>query len=498
MKNNHFITAMVAAVIASIISIAAYHFIFGDQLKTVQAEAVSPAFQASYYPSGNAAPEAPFDFSQAAEKVIPAVVHITNTQEAVASNQGSRGNQQIPEFFRDFFGDQFRGSPQQGPRVGMGSGVIISSDGYIVTNNHVVADADELDVLLTDNRVYRAEVIGTDPTTDIALIKVNEKNLPSIPIANSNDLKVGQWVMAAGNPLGVLNSTVTAGIISALGRNIGILNNEDRTSIESFIQTDAAVNPGNSGGALVNLNGDLVGINTAIASQTGAYSGYAFAVPSNIVKKVISDLKEYGKVQRGFLGVSIIDVSAGLAKQRNLDVNRGVLVDSLTEGGSAKAAGIKRGDVIVKVDEVTIYKNADLLAYVGSKSPGDKVEVTVDRAGKELSFDMTLKARDGATAITSKERSTTFDELGAEFQEVPKDEAAKLNIDGGVQVTRTYPGKFKQQGIRSGFIITGVANKKVKSLDDLSDVLKSEGGGVLVQGIYPDQPNEVQYYGIGL
>lgn len=492
MKNNNIVIAMVAAVIASIISIAAYHFIFREQLRTVKVETTSPAFQTSYYPSGNAAPEAPFDFSFAAEKVTPAVVHITNTQEAVANNQ------QIPEFFRDFFGDQFRGQQQGRPRIGMGSGVIISSDGYIVTNNHVVADADELNVLLTDNRTYTANVIGTDPTTDLALIKIDEEDLPSIPLANSDDLKVGQWVMAAGNPLGVLNSTVTAGIISALGRSIGILRNEEGTAIESFIQTDAAINRGNSGGALVNLNGDLVGINTAIASQTGAYTGYAFAVPSNIVKKVVSDLKEYGSVQRGFLGVSIIEVSAGLAEQRDLDVNRGVLVDSLTPDGSAKAAGIQKGDVIIGVDDNDIYKMSELLSYVARKRPGDKVSVTVNRDGEEMSFDMTLKARDGSTTIASNERGVAFDELGAEFQEVSEEEAAELNIEGGVQVARTYPGKFRQQGIRPGFIITGIANKPVQSVEDISEIIEDEEGGVLVQGIYPDEPNELQYYGIGL
>lgn len=496
MKNNILVTALVAAIMASIISIAAYHFVFREQMKTVKVETASPAFQASYYASGNAAPDVPFDFSLAAEKVTPAVVHITNTQEAVVQNDQY---EQIPEFFRDFFGDQFRGAPQQrGPRVGMGSGAIISEDGYIVTNNHVVADAAELDVLLTDNRRYRATVIGTDPTTDLALIKIDEEGLPYINFASSDDLKVGQWVMAAGNPLGILNSTVTAGIISALGRNIGILQTEDRSAIESFIQTDAAVNQGNSGGPLVNINGDIIGINTAIVSPTGAYSGYAFAVPSNIVKKVVSDLKEYGTVQRGFLGVEIMEVNPTMAEERDLEVNRGVLVNSLVDNGSAKAAGIEEGDVITKVDDKNVYGSSDLLSYIGRKRPGDKVEVTVNRDGKEMTFNMTLKARDGSAELASRERNAALDELGAEFQEVSKEEAQKLNIPGGVKVTRTYPGKFRQQGIRPGFIITGIANLPIKSLDDLTKIVQEAEGGVLIQGIYPDEPGEIKYYGVGL
>lgn len=493
MKNNNIVTALVAALIASMISIAAYHFVFKEQIRTVKVETASPAFQASYSPSGNAAPDVPFDFSLAAEKVTPAVVHITNTQAPVARNEQY---EQIPEFFRDLFGDRM--PPQQGPRVGMGSGVIISNDGYIVTNNHVVADAAELDVLLTNNRRYRATVIGTDPTTDLALIKIDEKDLPYLNLANSDDLKVGQWVMAAGNPLGFLNSTVTAGIISALGRNIGILQTEDRSAIESFIQTDAAVNQGNSGGALVNINGDLIGINTAIISHTGAYSGYAFAVPSNIVKKVVGDLKEFGSVQRGFLGVEIIEVNANMAEERNLDVTRGVLVNSLVADGSAKAAGIKEGDIITKVDDKNVYKTSDLLSYIGRKRPGDKVKVTVNRDGKERTFDMTLKARDGSTELASRERNATFDELGADFQEVTAEEAQQLNISGGIKVTRTYPGKFRQQGIRPGFIITHIANLPVKSVDDLAKIVQDAKGGVLIQGIYPDEPSEIKYYGVGL
>ncbi len=493
MKNN-VLTALFAAIIGSLITLAAYYFILKDQVKTVRVEsAASPAYNASYFSTAKEAAEAPFDFTFAAEKVTPSVVHITSTQQATAR---SEQYQQIPEFFREFFGDRFQGAPEQGPRVGVGSGVIISTDGYIVTNNHVVANADELDVVLTDNRRYRANVVGTDPTTDLALLKIDEEDLPYLSLANSDDLKVGQWVMAAGNPFGYLNSTVTSGIISALGRNINIL--QDQYAIESFIQTDAAVNPGNSGGALVNINGDLIGINTAIASPTGAYTGYAFAVPSNIVKKVVEDLKDYGTVQRGFLGVMIREVDATVAEENNLDFTRGVLVDSVIADGSAIAAGIEEGDVIIKVDERTVNTTSDLLSYIGRKRPGDQVDVTIIRDGKENSFNMTLKARDGSTELAARERSTAFEELGAEFQNLTKEEAQELNLSGGVKVTRTYPGKLRQQGVRPGFIITGIANKPVRSIEDLSEVVEGEKGGVLIEGVYPDAPGEVQYYGIGL
>lgn len=497
MKNN-IITALLAAVIGSLLTLAAYHFAFKEQVKTVRVEtATSPAYNASYRTSAAVA-EAPFDFSIAAEKVTPAVVHITNTQEA--STVQNDQLQQIPEFFRDFFGDQFGGQQQRGPRVGVGSGVLISSDGYIVSNNHVVADADGLDVVLTDNRRYRATVIGTDPTTDLALIKIDEKALPYITLANSDDVKVGQWVLAAGNPFGTLTSTVTAGIVSALGRSIGILRNEERTSIESFIQTDAAVNPGNSGGALVDLDGNLVGINTAIASPTGAYSGYSFAVPSNIVKKVVGDLREFGTVQRGFLGINIVEVNASIAEERNLNVNRGVLVEKLVDNGSAKAAGLKEGDVITKVGNKNVYTNSDLLSYVGGKRPGDEVKVTVIRDGSEKEFTMKLKTREGGNTLAAKksESSSALKSLGADFQPLKKEEAQELNLQGGVKVTRTYPGKLRQQGIRPGFIITGVANKPVRNLDDLNKIVQNEKGGVLIEGVYPDQPRETQYYGIGL
>ncbi len=490
MKN--ILTTVFAAVFASVITLVAYTYFVKDD-RVFQVDSTNePAFV--NYVTEPSSTMAPFDFTAAAEKVTPAVVHITSVQQSASA---SNNMEQIPEFFRDFFGDRFDQSPQQrGPRKGSGSGVMISSDGYIVSNNHVVADADELTVVLTDNRSYSAQVIGTDPTTDLALIKIDDEDLPFLSFANSDEVKVGEWVMAAGNPLSYLNSTVTAGIVSAKGRNIGILRNE--TSIESFIQTDAAVNPGNSGGALVNVDGNLIGINTAIASQTGSYIGYSFAVPSNIAKKVVEDLKEYGTVQRGFLGVSIVGITPAVAKEYDLDLNQGVLVREVVEEGSAQEAGIEKGDIIVKVDEKKILRNSDLLSYIGRKRPGDQVMVTVNRDGKEKTFDMTLKTRGGETKLVKAQRGEMFDQLGAEFTELSEEQLDELGISGGVQVSKIYAGKLRQQEIKNGFIVTRIANQPIRSLDDLDEALGNEKGGVLIEGIYPDDPEENQFFGIGL
>ncbi|MEL7063382.1 MAG: trypsin-like peptidase domain-containing protein, partial [Bacteroidota bacterium] len=299
------------------------------------------------------APMEQLDFTEPAATVMPAVVHITSTQLR------SKSNQQVPDIFKDFFGDNFGQGfeGRQRPSIGSGSGVIISDDGFIVTNNHVIDNADDIEVSLNDNRTYKAEVIGTDPSTDLALLKIEGEALPTLALANSDETKVGQWVLAIGNPFN-LNSTVTAGIISAKGRNINIL--KDQAAIESFIQTDAAVNPGNSGGALVDLNGNLIGINTAIASPTGSYSGYSFAIPSNLMRKVVTDLMEYGTVQRGYLGVMIRSVDGNLAKDNDLTITEGVYIDSLIENSAAEKAGIKKGDVVVGVEGIRVKNAAEL------------------------------------------------------------------------------------------------------------------------------------------
>src|SRR6187431_1132341 len=378
---KRFGTLFLAAVLGSVSTIATFEWIDKDDNKGTNVEYLAsvPASKVAYKVDENGEVVA-LDFTTAAEKVMPAVVHIRSTQDSPRRDE----QEQYLDPFRDFFGPR----APQGPSQSSGSGVIINAEGYIVTNNHVVQDADVVEVTLYDNRNYKAEVIGTDPDTDLALVKINEKGLPSLSFVDSDKAKVGEWVLAVGNPYN-LNSTVTAGIISAKGRNINILNRnsgEGSTAIESFIQTDAAINPGNSGGALVNLSGGLLGINTAIASPTGSYSGYGFAVPANIVSKITEDLIQFGAVQRGWLGVSIGSVNSQLAKEFDLQVREGAYISGFAEKSSAKESGLKEGDVVVKIDETPIRTSTALIEYIGRHRPGDKVNMVINRKGKELTL----------------------------------------------------------------------------------------------------------------
>ena len=360
----------------------------------------------------------------------------------------------------------------------------------------MVADADELSVTLNDHEIYDAEVIGTDPSTDVALIKIKANDLPAIDFFNSDQIKVGEWVVAVGNPFN-LESTVTAGIVSAKARNINIM--QDKTPIESFIQTDAAINPGNSGGALVNLQGQLVGINSAIASPTGAYAGYGFAIPSNIVRKVVSDLKEYGVVQRGFIGAMIRNIDGNLAKDKGLTSTVGVYVDSLTANSSAAEAGIKVGDVIIAADGVQTPTSPKLLEMIGRHRPGEQVDLTVRRKGEEKNIAVTLKNREGNTDVIKKEApSEIMAKLGASFEPLSNQEAKQLDLDGGLKVTDITNGKLANQtDIQEGFIVTKVDGKEVSSVEDLTRILDHKKGGVLIEGRYPNSP-ETYYFGLGL
>lgn len=448
---------------------------------------------------------APLDFTQTAEKVVSAVVHIRSAQTFSGREGMPNDLRQLPDPFRDFFGDpennpffRFENPQGRGPqvRVGSGSGVIIDKGGYIVTNNHVVADADDLEVTLYDNRTFKASVVGTDPSTDLALIQIKAEGLPTLPLVNSDNVKVGEWVLAVGNPMG-LNSTVTAGIVSAKARNINIL--REQFAVESFIQTDAAINPGNSGGALVNLEGGLIGINTAIASPTGAYAGYGFAVPANIVSKVVEDLLQYGVVQRGVLGVMIRSVDGNLAKEKGLEVTRGAYVDSLLENSAAAAAGIKPGDVVVEVEGRPINSSPELQEMIARYRPGDKVQLKVDRAGKQKAFQVVLNNRQGSTALVEKpEQKDALSMLGAEFEPLNSDAARRLDIEGGVKVTKLYAGKLrKYTDMREGFIITRVDGRPVKSAEELAGALEGKSGGVMLEGVYEDVPG-VRYYAFGM
>lgn len=436
----------------------------------------------------------PLDFTATAEKVTTAVVHIRSTQSASART----GETQYFNPFREFFG------PDAGPRMELrpsqstGSGVIINENGYIVTNNHVVKDAEIVEVTLSDNRTYKAEVVGTDPDTDIAVIKVAQDGLPHLAFVNSDNAKVGQWVLAVGNPFN-LNSTVTAGIISAKGRNIHIIDRnteQGNTAIESFIQTDAAINPGNSGGALVDLSGGLLGINTAIASPTGAYSGYGFAVPSNIVSKIVEDLLNYGVVQRGWLGVSIASVNNDLVKEHDLAVHEGAYVSAFAENSAAKDAGIKEGDVVVKIDGSPILSSSALIEYIGRHRPGDKINITVNRKGKEIPYDVTLKNRDGGVKAVKMEERIGLAALNMQVEEVDPVVLKKLDLKNGVRVKSIGNGKIaRYTDIREGFIITKVNETPVGSPKALNEIFKKtkEGDIVTLSGTYEDFPREFLY-----
>ena len=399
------------------------------------------------------------DFTRAAEKTVGAVVGITNKQ--MQQQRQNYGGMNDP-FFDFFFGQ--RAPRQQQPQssdpapVGSGSGVIISSDGYIVTNNHVIDRADEITVTLNDRRQFTATLIGTDPTTDIALLKIDAKDLPTVAIGQSDALKVGEWVLAVGNPFN-LTSTVTAGIVSAKARSLGM--SGQKLGIESFIQTDAAVNPGNSGGALVNTAGELVGINTAIYSQTGNYAGYSFAVPSSIVSKVVTDLKQYGTVQRALLGIMGGDVNAQVVEEKELKVNEGVYVSEVTKDGAAEEAGVKADDVITAINGVNVQSMAQLQEQIARFRPGDKVKVTVNRKGDVKSFTCTLKNSKGNTEVIQKKG---IDALGCTFKNLSSQELYNYGVRSGVQIAKLEQGGlFYKAGLREKMVIVKINDQPVKS-----------------------------------
>lgn len=432
------------------------------------------------------------NFVASAQMVTPAVVHV---RSSVTVTQGQRGTDPFEEFF-GFRSPDRSPSPREGRSSG--SGVIISADGYIVTNNHVIENATRIDISLEDNSRYTARVIGTDPTTDLALLKIEASDLPFVRFGDSDKTRVGEWVLAVGNPFD-LTSTVTAGIISAKARNIGILRDlENNLQIESFLQTDAVVNPGNSGGALVNLAGELIGINTAIASRTGTFNGYAFAVPSSIVKKVMDDLLEFGTVQRGLLGVQIRDVSPELeeALGEKFNVARGVYVVDVNEGSGGQEAGLTKGDIIIGVDGSETYNVAQLQEMVARKRPGDKVDVKYLRKGKEFTTTATLKNLSGDTKIIRKELPKRVTFGGMTFEDVKADIKTKLKLNGGATIIAIENEAWKKSGAKVGFIITSVIGTdgryRITGADDLSQILEdSKGEEVVILGVYP---NGQEYY----
>ena len=429
------------------------------------------------------------DFTLVSEITVNAVVHIRTKYE--------RRSAEYDDFFSDPFREFFFGPRQRTPQRPMeatGSGVIISSDGYIVTNNHVVAEADVIEVTLNNNTIYEAVIIGRDPTTDLALIKIDESGLPYLTFGDSDEVRVGEWVLAVGNPFN-LTSTVTAGIVSAKGRNINILGGN--TAIESFIQTDAAVNRGNSGGALVNTQGDLIGINAAIASTTGSFAGYSFAIPSNIASKVVEDLIEHGEVQRGLLGVVIRELNSREAAEKGLDRHQGAYVEEVQENSAGKEAGLREGDVIIGIDGQSIRNPSELLETLGRKRPGDEVNVTYYRGGREQQAKAKLKNIYGEQSLVTREDVSVIDNLGARFEPVPEADLRRLNIEHGVRVTGVERGKLiASAGIRDGFIITHLDNEPVSSPQELTRMIRAKSGGILIEGVYPN--GRRGYYGIGV
>ena len=484
------------ALVSAVVTYGTYKMI--DQ-PAAPLEEYSEAFdQANYQPVAytSRAANVP-DFTEAAERSVHAVVHIRSKVVVAAQQQ-----QQYVDPFEFFFGGSPRGRQQpQQPRVqeGMGSGVIIAADGYIMTNNHVIDGADEIIVTLNDNRTFDAKLVGTDPSTDIALLKIEAKALPFIPFGSSDDLKVGEWVLAVGNPFN-LTSTVTAGIVSAKGRgNVFGARQGQEMKIESFIQTDAAVNPGNSGGALVNTAGELIGINTAIYSETGNYAGYSFAVPVSIAAKVAKDLKEFGEVQRAILGISIVNVTAELAVKEGLDVIEGVYVGAFADRSSAKEAGVERGDVITAVDGTKVKNVSELQDQISRHRPGEKVTLTIKRGKDEEKITVELRNMQGGTAVV---KDAGLEVLGAAFKPVSDDMMRKYGISNGVVVTGVSDGKFEEVGIEKGYIILQINNYRVSSADDIEKVIeqitkgRSDDQGLFIKGFYPN--GKTRYYAIDL
>lgn len=485
MKTRHVILTAVIAVISSVTTLFVFdRFNSNDGLYASGGPASPFQYANATFP---VAPNgmAPVDFTYSAALTTPSVVHVKTTYKQSTTSYGGSN-----DLLRQFFGDDFYWDGPAQQQQASGSGVIVSEDGYIATNYHVVKNADEIEVVFYDKHKITATLVATDASTDIALLKVDMKDLPAIRMGNSDSVRVGDWVMAVGNPFD-LASTVTAGIVSAKGRKIDILGENASTPIESFIQTDAAVNPGNSGGALVNLRGELIGINTAIATPTGTFAGYSFAVPVNIVKKVIKDLKSYGVVQRAYLGVEV-DITK--------DDMQGVYVSNVVDGSGAAEGGIKVGDLITHINNAPISSFPELQEQLSKYGPGEKVNVSILRNKERKNLVVLLKNQKGNTEIIKRETNAVIASLGIETEELSGQESAYYEVDGGVKITGIKSGEImKQTRIQTGFVITGVDEEKVTNYNDLAKILRDkEGKNVIIEGFYPSFPNKIYNYGLSL
>ena len=472
-------------------SAGTYSYTPTGALANVQDSVKIPSNYAKFFEAGKSA--GPADFVDAASAAIPATVHIKTKTVRAVSNNLPRKNP-FSDLFgidpNDFFGDRSRSMPE----MGSGSGVIISEDGYIVTNNHVVDGADEVTVTLSNKKSFKAKVVATDPSTDLAVVKVDAKGLPFLLYGNSDEIKVGQWVLAVGYPLS-LETTVTAGIVSAKGRSIDINSRQSVAPVESFIQTDAAVNPGNSGGPLINPQGQLMGINSAIASPTGSYAGYSFTIPVNIVKKVVTDLIKYGTTQRAYLGIEYArdNLTDDQKKEKGIkDDVEGVYILNVKSNGAAFAAGLKEGDLITKLNGIQVNTGSELVGQIAIYRPGDKIKITFERDGKENETVVTLMNNVGNLDVV---KNSAFDKLGAELQPLQKTDAAKLNVKGGIVVTSiSEKGLFAKTRMEEGFVILKVNGQQVSSVDDFRKIVEATGTGSLkLEGVYPGYDGSFTY-----
>ncbi len=494
MQKKAILWSVLLSILASGATIFATNHFSSTQSKESSNLSTSSNNNADYYFTSHAQSASLPDFTPAAEKGVAAVVNV-EIHKAISQSNGRSGGGMSP--FEYFFGPQQPQTPQQRgggqegdgsmQRVGGGSGVILSSDGYIITNNHVIDGADKITVTTYVGDRYEAELVGTDPSTDIALLKIEaDEPLQFLTFGNSQNLKIGEWVLAVGNPFG-LNSTVTAGIVSALGRSLGVMS-ASQMGIESFIQTDAIVNPGNSGGALITTDGSLVGINTLIKSNTGTYVGYSFAVPANIAQKVVSDIKEFGIVQRALLGISMQEISADwlemFGEEHDLSEREGVFIAEVSPGGAAEISGVEKGDVLLAIDDVEVSTPSEVQEIIAGRRPGDKVKISIKRDGNTKHFNITLRNRRGGEDLVSPTDVDVLKELGGELAEIGQRTKEELEINGGLQVYGIKPdGLLAKSSIKVGFIITAINDIAIASLSDLNKV---EGTITSISGIYPN------------
>jgi serine protease Do len=485
MKFKHILTMIVVSAGTTLATLWGYQKLAKDDVYVYQNQLTDPKKVPVNYAGfeGFVGANAAVDFTPAASAAVPATVHIkTKTNRTVSNNLPRRSpfGDLFDMDIDDLFGDRLRSLPQ----MASGSGAIISEDGYIVTNNHVVEGADDITVTLSNRRSFKAKLVANDPSSDLALLKIDAKGLPFIIYGNSDEVKIGQWVLAIGYPLN-LETTVTAGIVSAKGRTLEINRRQSATPVESFLQTDAAVNPGNSGGPLVNTDGKLIGINSAIASPTGAYAGYSFTIPVNIVKKIVADMMKYGTVQRAYLGIQYPreNLSEELKKENGISDDQGVFVLDVPKDGAAFAAGIKKGDIITKINDVPVTNGAEMVGQIATYRPGDKVSISYLRNGKELKANVTLRNSTGTMDVV---KTSVIDKLGAELQTLGKDDAKELGISGGVLIKSIGPrGLLSKVRVQEGFVIIKADNEKVESVDDFRKILEKTSGSVKVEGVYP-------------